>query len=561
MIGNITFLYEQNNYGQRLQNYALQQYLRQAFGIECVTLDAFRGKVSLDDGKMFHRFEKECLSLRQTGPDIRDALEDCEKIIIGGDQMFNYNGPKIIDEYIAKRSAVRRNIFFYAAGLSDRHQVPPDLMQRLASHNIAYGLREDCRNADYVKTLDPVLLWGDGWRAVATDSYGEGRVVSYVLKNGSLVQVGSGDGAKTLSSAESDCVLDPREFVGLFPGAAQVVTNSFHGVVFSLVFKVPSIKILNPGDHRIVNLMQMLGVRFNGDRVANYDEIEERLHKWRVRSHEFLEMCLNTSPHDYCAHSKDKATHDRSTSGGVCAEAARAVLSRGGVVYGGAFSPDFRKVTTVPVSSMDEYFSRLSKSKYSFCFLPKLSELKEVILSGVPVLFIGSPCQIRAVRKFVGGIPDSCILCTFRCRGYSRPDKLARFVDRLEASHGRVTGLDFRPNHRADIGIASFGAKEVRCKGMSDFYLDSMPMCKTCRFAHGMVSDADITVGDFWRNMGDRLHLGREFSPENGCCIVSVETPKGQRLFDEIKDRLAFRPLYTVNASGAIRRRIHAAGT
>ena len=70
-------------------------------------------------------------------------------------------------------------------------------------------------------------------------------------------------------------------------------------------------------------------------------------------------------------------------------------------------------------------------------------------------------------------------------------------------------------------------------------------MCRSCQYAHGFVSYADITVGDFWRNSRDRIRLGSEFAPENGCNIISVNTEKGAAAFEEIKGSIVYRELFT----------------
>jgi hypothetical protein len=47
-------------------------------------------------------------------------------------------------------------------------------------------------------------------------------------------------------------------------------------------------------------------------------------------------------------------------------------IDNGGVAYGATYSDDFRSVKTVRVDNMDDYFKRISKSKYSFCQMPDI---------------------------------------------------------------------------------------------------------------------------------------------------------------------------------------------
>lgn len=551
-IGNLTILMEQNNYGQRLQTYALQQYLKTEFGAECVTLDYHptRRYASINDGKMFHRFEKECLNLRRLNTGGFNVFADCDKIIVGGDQVLNpVCMPVSLYSYITKRAHVKRNAFTYGAGLNNAHSIPWGVVESMSPHTIAYGTREDCANMDYVKVLDPVFLLHGKWGSVANGNHSRGGTVTYTVVGGKPAELSlSYDGRprELLAGARSEVVPDPRAFIELVMSAGKVVTNSYHGLAFALMMGVPKVVVKNPEDHRVANLISMLGVRFDGENVVNHEDIFKNIEKWRKRSHDFIERCLEANPHDYCAVTASNEIRAKSSSGGVCPELALKTFESGGVVYGGAYSADFKKVVTTRVVRSEDYFSKLSKSKYSFCLLPNMEKLKNEIMSGTRMLFIGSPCQINAVKKYVGHIPDTCVLCDFKCRGFSRQKRLEAFVDMVQADGEKVTSIDFRPNHRTDQVVVSLGKRNITFgKSVHDsFVFNTMERCKSCPYAHGMLSEADITIGDFWRNREDRLKFGKNFMPENGCSSVSVNTQKGQGMFNSIKDRLVFKPLF-----------------
>ena len=550
MTANLTYFLEQDNYGQRLQCYALQRYFESAFGEKLYTLDSARCRrgVRLDDGKHFHRFEKECLNL--ITPDGRgtDMLADAAHIVIGGDQVLNTDwniSEKELFPYVWERKHPKRNVFFYGAGLSQSHVVRNDVLARLRPHVFAYGLREDCGNiTDYFKTIDPVFLIHDQWDGFARGDMTGGEV-RYIVKGNPLeLSYTTHEGLEeSFLPNGTSAPMDPRDFVGLFRGARRLHTNSFHGLCFALMFRIKEVRIQNIEDHRIRNLISMLGIRFDGDKIANYDEIIANIRREVGKAHDFLEMCLSPVHREIFAYSKNKGIRDRSSSGGFCAEAAKLVYSRGGSVYGGAFADDFTKVVSVRTTTEEEFFRRLSKSKYSFCFLPNLRDLKEDVEKGKPVLFIGSPCQIKAIRKYLGREYDNLLLVDFRCRGYSNPRKLRHFAENAVAGTGcGIVRIDFRPNHRIDgVEVTLTDGRVIR-RGVDvyrSFVFDSLPMCKRCVFAHGTVSAADATVGDAWDNIGDRLRLGTEFEPSRGCNLVAVHTQKGQRLMDSLKDNLA----------------------
>lgn len=599
-VGNLTILLNQNNYGQRLQTYALQTYIKNKFSAICFTFD-FRIKENLDNDKFFHKFERECLNLKQAN---KDTLNECDKIIIGGDQVLNYGYPTRFENFITGGLDLKYIVFFYGAGIPPSHRVDEKMVQRFRPYVIQYGTREDCLNIEYQKVLDPIFLLGvEEWKSIAKKPTGPyGGTVKYIV-HGSVSSFSiEKNEIKTnlLVNIKQNQVPDPREFLWYFLNASKVITNSYHGFAFSLLFKVPEIKLQNKSDHRIKNLISMLDVKFEDDTVVNYDEIEKNISKWLDTSNLFIKNCMESTTHvgtkeihaqttefknkdssekrtpviitvdlnevetisinrkkettptsstfnqcKYAVYSKDNFVRNRSSSGGFCAEIARKFFMNNGIVYGGAYSNDFRRVETIAVSSMNEYLEKLSGSKYSFCHLPNIQLIKNEMLSEKPVLFIGSPCQIGAVKKFMNSeIPENCILCDLRCRGYSKQEKLQKLIDNAESNGRRVININFRPNHESGKVILFFNDwGNIQSTYSREFIFDSMDMCRSCKFDHGNKSEADITVGDFWENMRDRKHLGKEFMPENGCNIIFIRSVKGLNLFNSIKEQLEFREL------------------
>lgn len=101
----------------------------------------------------------------------------------------------------------------------------------------------------------------------------------------------------------------PREFLGLFANASIVVTNSFHGTVFSILFRKSFYAFLGTSTFRkamngrlnnlsnILNLNERIG-ESNGialsEKPINYDEIELILNREREKSLVFLKNSLDS---------------------------------------------------------------------------------------------------------------------------------------------------------------------------------------------------------------------------------------------------------------------------
>ena len=94
----------------------------------------------------------------------------------------------------------------------------------------------------------------------------------------------------------------------------------------------------------------------------------------------------------YACYAKDKEIRDKSASGGMSALLAKHIIDNNGIVYGATYADDFKSVKTICVSNMQDYYVKLSKSKYSQCEMPDLNEVKLQLESGKEVLFTGCPC-------------------------------------------------------------------------------------------------------------------------------------------------------------------------
>ncbi len=108
--------------------------------------------------------------------------------------------------------------------------------------------------------------------------------------------------AETQKSINADYVYSagPKEFLTYIRDAKLVLTNSFHGTVFSVLFqkKFYSIYEING---RIENLLGFLGIanrhiteedRIHPDEDINYDDTKKRLAEYRRVSVEYLEKSL-----------------------------------------------------------------------------------------------------------------------------------------------------------------------------------------------------------------------------------------------------------------------------
>lgn len=236
----------------------------------------------------------------------------------------------------------------------------------------------------------------------------------------------------------------------------------------------------------------------------------------------------------------------QSSSGGVFFLLAKRVLSDGGRVYGAAWD-GVDHVRHIGISELAD-IALLQKSKYvqsdaSESYPEVLSDLK----SGKRVLFSGTPCQVSALRLFLGKPMDGLTAVSVVCHGIPSSSMLRSYVDWLELrENSDVTALTFRDKskfgwgHNIKIELSD-GRIIKRPAAFDPFYgsyikgLISRSSCYGCPF-RGCDSPADIILGDSWRSesVQDCGH------PEKGVSAVIVKTERGAKLIDEISDRVAY---------------------
>lgn len=98
-------------------------------------------------------------------------------------------------------------------------------------------------------------------------------------------------------------VVSPQEWLGYIENASYVITNSFHGTVFSILFKKSFISCLisNAGrNERLVQLMKLTGLNhcfINEEEFAfeeiNYTKVYERLEKEKGKSLKYLSRIVS----------------------------------------------------------------------------------------------------------------------------------------------------------------------------------------------------------------------------------------------------------------------------
>jgi len=219
--------------------------------------------------------------------------------VVGSDQVWRLTSSPCITNYfldfVEGGASVKRIAYAASFGVDYWHFDEKTTRQcsRLAKQFDAISVREDsgvelCRKhlgVDAVHVLDPTMLLApDDYRAllqVEDEPESPGDLMTYILdpseeKTAVIQRIASALGVKpftvmplhrlnvaTQNSIE-DCVYPPvTRWLRGYVDAKFVVTDSFHGCVFALLFNIPFIVIGNErrGMTRFVSLLQQFNLR------------------------------------------------------------------------------------------------------------------------------------------------------------------------------------------------------------------------------------------------------------------------------------------------------------
>lgn len=268
---------------------------------------------------------------------LEHAPKDIEAIIVGSDQVWNAHYIKPIEQFYLsdfRDAEIIRVAYAASFGMNSWLYTTEETSKcsELAKGFNAISVRED-RGIEYCKdylgvnaelVLDPTLLIGRSrytsivesaklppipdkimMTYVLDKSPEKMSIVDYVAQTLGLKvhSVMAGDHFKNVGSNQLEKCIFPsvEEWLQGFMAAEFVVTDSFHGTVFSIIFNKPFIAILNKGrgSDRFTSLLNMINLTSrlvtSVDETKNalasnidYKEVNRLLENKRAKSIEFL---------------------------------------------------------------------------------------------------------------------------------------------------------------------------------------------------------------------------------------------------------------------------------
>ena len=252
----------------------------------------------------------------------------------------------------------------------------------------------------------------------------------------------------------------------------------------------------------------------------------------------------------FASYSKDNNIRFRGSSGGIFETIGSWIINQNGSVFASRFDESLQ-LKMIEATTIDDV-RKLTKSKYvqseSAYIFPTI---KERVNQGKKVLVCSTPCQIAALKKYLGrqNISESLFLLDFFCHGVPSQELFNNCIDYVERKERiKIQNFEFRSKkrkgatpHYYTINYSKNGKEKQKTELYlrNPFYLGYQKYitfrdsCYQCPYGVGNHA-GDLTIGDF-HGIDKYIDGINRF---DGVSTVIINSKKGELLWENIKDSM-----------------------
>lgn len=254
-------------------------------------------------------------------------------------------------------------------------------------------------------------------------------------------------------------------------------------------------------------------------------------------------------PKVYSVWSKNDEVRITSTSGGAFWEIAEKFLDNGGVVAGSRYREDWKSAEHIIAKNKQELL-QIKGSKYFQSDTAGIyKQVKKELEKGKKVLFCGTPCQIAAIKSFLGNENENLYCMDFICRSINSPKAFKAYIEELETIYqSKVVEVHLKNKKNGWESLASKvrfenGEESIKDKNedwwvkgfiFNDLY--TRESCYKCKYKVLPRVNADITIGDF-----GGIKNPTKTDLFKGISVMLLNTQKGNMLFDLCKNAFQYK--------------------
>ncbi len=240
-------------------------------------------------------------------------------------------------------------------------------------------------------------------------------------------------------------------------------------------------------------------------------------------------------------YSSDKEVMENCTSGGFVTDLSKLVVRLGGVVAGVRYASDYIKAE-YDIAQSEDQLKAFMGSKYV------QAEKKDIYIrikdylkvSEKPLLFVGCPCDVYGLKRYLNKEYENLITCELVCMGvtsYRIAEDYKKYTENKNRSSLVFINARSKKNgwyvpHLEEVfenGKTKLSTLFGTMYGYG-FQVYNRPSCFSCYY-RGENGVGDFRVGDFWG-----IKPEDPFWNKNGVSCIFVRTPKAQNLLGKLAE-------------------------
>lgn len=255
----------------------------------------------------------------------------------------------------------------------------------------------------------------------------------------------------------------------------------------------------------------------------------------------------NHTPRAFACKHNNTNEVETSRSGAVFIALSEYILNHNGVVFGcKAVTP--RQIEHQSAVTKEEVNS-FKGSKYVQSVIGNtFRECADNLKNGRMCLFSGTGCQVHGLISYLKALnidTNKLITCDMVCHGTPSQQLWEDYLNAIEKKNGKtITSANFRDKKKAGwrAHVESFvfddGTTTTTTNYSNAYYQHALfrESCYRCKYTTPNRL-TDFTIADCWHVES----AAPELDDNKGVSLLLIHTPKGESIFDEIKDKLKYR--------------------
>lgn len=245
----------------------------------------------------------------------------------------------------------------------------------------------------------------------------------------------------------------------------------------------------------------------------------------------------------YAMWAKDNSIRKNTTSGGIATVLGENIIKNGGYVCGVKYDKNLMPLHYI-TNNLEE-LNLFRYSKYVQSYLGNVfKEIENLLLQEKEVMFIGTPCQVDGLQRYLNKSYHNLLTVTFMCGGNNSRKVYKEYIKMLEEKYqSKAVSIAFRKKAK-DWSNGELYTEVVfengnSYKGINDVYMFLFATkgiivnasCYDCGYTKENHT-SDITLGDFWgiNKVDSKLDV------KDGVSVVVCNTEKGVDTINSISD-------------------------